>query len=139
MSLCVKINSSAVGTIELSDDTVDKIIFDTDTPNDSNDRSKDLAIGFTVIGKVRRGLVVADDTLNLPKWAMVKPDAKCYAEVTVTVTGPTGITIREITLPNAFVTTYSEKFVDNSGAGTFTLKVKEVVDNNKNVTCQGGF
>ena len=144
MSLSVKINADAVGSIELSEDTVDRIIFDTDTPNDSNDRSKDLAIGFTIIGKIRRGKVVADDTLNLPKWALVKGDEKPYGSVTVTVTGPTGITIRETTLPNAFVTSYVEKFEDANGSsaggiGTFTLKVKEVVDDNKSVTCQGGF
>lgn len=145
MSLNVKIQTEALGTIELSDDSVDKVIFDTDTPNDSNDRSKDLAIGFTIMGKIRRGKVVADDTLNLPKWAMIRGDENCYASITVTVTGPTGITIRQTTLPNVFVTTYTEKFDLSEdangigGVGTFVLKVKEVVDDNKSVTCQGGF
>lgn len=139
MSLSVKINSSAVGSIELSDDTVDRIVFDTDTPNDSRDRSKDLAIGCTIYGKIRRGKVGADDTLNLPKWAMVSSSDNCYADVTITVKAPLGRTIRETMLPNAFVTTYKEKFVDASGTGSFELKIKQLVDDNKNVKVQGGY
>lgn len=139
MSLSVKIVTQSVGTIELSDDTVDRVIFDTDTPNDSRDRSKDLAIGCTVIGKLRKGVSVADDTLNLSKWAMVSSSSNCYGNVTISVLGPKGITIRETVIPNAFVTTYFERFVDLSGTGTFELKLKQLVDDNKNVKVQGGY
>lgn len=138
MGFIVKIEASE--SIQLGLETVETVTFNTDTPNDSNARSTDLGMELIITGKIRASIAgVADDTIKLPKWALVPAeDAKCYGKVTVDVISG-GKTVREITMDTAYVVSYKENFGDESGVGTFTLQVRQKKDMNKNVQYQGGF
>lgn len=135
-----KVKIEANETIQLGLETVEKVIFDTDTPNDSNARSTDLGMGVTIIGKIRANIAgVADETVKLPTWALVPAeDAKCYGKVTVEVIAG-GKVVRQIVLDTAYVVAYKETFGDESGVGTFTLQLKQKKDMNSTVSYQGGF
>ncbi len=135
-----KVKIEANETIELGLETVEKVIFDTDTPNDSNARSTDLGMGVTIIGKIRANVAgVADETVKLPSWALVPAeDANCYGKVTVDVISG-GKVVRQIVLDTAYVVSYEEEFGDVTGVGTFTLQVKQKKDMNTTVSYQGGF
>lgn len=135
-----KVKIEANETIQLGLETVEKVIFDTDTPNDSNARSTDLGMGVTIIGKIRANIAgVADETVKLPTWALVPAeDAKCYGKVTVDVIAG-GKAVRQIVLDTAYVVAYNETFGDESGVGTFTLQLKQKKDMNSTVSYQGGF
>lgn len=135
-----KVKIEANETIQLGLETVEKVIFDTDTPNDSNARSTDLGMGVTIIGKIRANVAgVADETVKLPNWALVPAeDANCYGKVTVEVISG-GKVVRQIILDTAYVVSYKEEFGDVTGVGTFTLQVKQKKDMNATVSYQGGF
>lgn len=135
-----KVKIEANETIQLGLETVEKVIFDTDTPNDSNARSTDLGMGVTIIGKIRANVAgVADETVKLPNWALVPAeDANCYGKVTVEVISG-GKVVRQIVLDTAYVVSYKEEFGDVTGVGTFTLQVKQKKDMNTTVSYQGGF
>ena len=135
-----KVKIEAKETIELGIETVETVVFDTDTPNDSNARSTDLGMGLTITGKIRANIAgVADDTVKIPTWALVPAeDAKCYGKVSVDVISG-GKVVRQIVMDTAYVVSYQEKFGDESGVGTFILKVRQKKDMNNKVEYQGGF
>lgn len=135
-----KVKIEANETIQLGLETVEKVIFNTDTPNDSNARSTDLGMGVTITGKIRANIAgVADETVKLPTWALVPAeDAKCYGKVTIEVIAG-GKVVRQIMLDTAYVVAYKETFGDESGVGTFTLQLKQKKDMNQTVSYQGGF
>ncbi len=135
-----KVKIEAKETIQLGLETVQTVVFDTDTPNDSNARSTDLGMGMTITGKIRANVAgIADESVKLPTWALVPAeDAKCYGKVTVEVISG-GKVVREIVFDTAYVVSYTETFGDESGVGTFKLVVRQKKDMNQNVTYQGGF
>ena len=47
--------------------------------------------------------------------------------------------VRQISIPNAFVVDYVEDFTDESGAGTFSLLIKQKKDKMANLKFEGGF
>ena len=58
-----KVSIEANEKIELGLETVTSVIFDTDTPDDSNARSTDLGMGITIKGKIRANIGgIADDS-----------------------------------------------------------------------------
>lgn len=62
-----KVSIEANEKIELGLETVTSVIFDTDTPDDSNARSTDLGMGITIKGKIRANIGgIADDSIKLP-------------------------------------------------------------------------
>lgn len=139
MGFIVKIEASE--SIELGIETVQKVIFDTDTPNDSNARSTDLGMSLKIIGKIATTVNNGpkDDSLKLAKWALVPAEsAKCYGNVTVDVLSGEMI-VRRITLDTAYVVDYHEYFDDVTGVGTFELLVRQKKDMNANVEYKGGF
>lgn len=135
-----KVKIEAKETIELGLETVETVMFDTDTPNDSNARSTDLGMGMIITGKIRANVMgIADDTVKLPTWALVPAeDAKCYGKVSVDVIAG-GKVVRQIVLDTAYVVSYEETFEDETGVGTFKLHVRQKKDMNANVSYQGGF
>lgn len=135
-----KVTIEANETIQLGLETVETILFDTDTPNDSNARSTDLGMGLTITGKIRANVAgVADETVKLPTWALVPAeDVKCYGKVTVEVISG-GKVVRQIIMDTAYVVSYEETFGDESGVGTFKLALKQKKDMNQKVAYQGGF
>lgn len=135
-----KVTIEAKETIQLGLETVTAVIYDTDTPNDSNARSTDLGMTLTITGKIRANIAgVADETVKLPAWALVPAeDAQCYGKVSVDVISG-GMVVRQIIMDTAYVVAYKETFGDESGVGTFELVVKQKKDMNANVEYQGGF
>lgn len=139
MGFNVKIETNE--TIELGMQAVQKVIFDTDTPNDSNARSTDLGMSLTIIGKILASVNggVADETMKLAKWALVPAEsANCYGNVTVEVLNGEKI-IRKITFNTAYVVDYHEKFDENTGVGTFILLLRQKKDMNNFVEYKGGY
>lgn len=136
-----KVKIEANETIELGLQAVQKVIFDTDTPNDSNARSTDLGMSVKIVGKILAAVNggTADETIKLAKWALVPAeDAKCYGKVTVDVLSGNKV-VREITLNTAYVVDYHETFDDNAGVGTFELLVRQKKDMNEAVEYKGGY
>lgn len=135
-----KVKIEGKETIQLGVETVEKVTFITDTPNDSNARSTDLGLGLLITGKIRAGLGgVADETIKIPTWALVPAeDANCYGKVTVDVISG-GKVVREIVMDTAYIISYNEIFGDESGVGTFELFVRQKKDMNTTVQYQGGF
>lgn len=139
MGFKVKIEASE--TIELGLQAVQKVIFDTDTPNDSNARSTDLGMSLTIVGKILAAVNggVTDETIKLAKWALVPAEsANCYGKVTIDVLSGDKV-VREITLNTAYVVDYHETFDDNAGVGTFELLVRQKKDMNGFVEYKGGY
>lgn len=135
-----KVKIEGKETIQLGVETVEKVTFVTDTPNDSNARSTDLGMSLLISGKIRAGLGgVADETNKIPNWALVPAeDANCYGKVTVDVISG-GKVVREIIMDTAYVISYNEIFGDESGVGKFELLVRQKKDMNTTVQYQGGF
>ena len=135
-----KVTIEANETIQLGLETVESILFDTDTPNDSNARSTDLSMGLTITGKIRANVAgVADDTVKIPTWALIPAeDAKCYGKVSVDVISA-GKVVRQIIMDTAYVVSYEETFGDETGVGKFKLQVRQKKDVNEHVEYQGGF
>lgn len=135
-----KVSIDASEKIELGAETVTSVVFNTDTPNDSNARSTDLGMGLTISGKIRANIGgVADDSVKLPAFALTPAeDQKCYANVTVEVISA-GKVVRQVTMDTAYVVAYNENFSDESGVGTFTIQLRQKKDKNDSVSYQGGF
>ena len=135
-----KVSIEANEKIELGLETVTSVIFDTDTPDDSNARSTDLGMGITIKGKIRANIGgIADDSMKLPAFALTPAEnAKCYANVSVEVISA-GKVVRQITMDTAYVVSYKENFSDESGVGTFTIQLRQKKDKNSSVAYQGGF
>lgn len=129
------------GAIELGERQIKSVQFCTEIPQDSNARATDHGAFMKVRGKMLFDLeaAVEDPTLNLALWSQVSSDeADCYRNVVVTVVSA-GQTVREFTLPNAFVMEYSETLDDETGVGEFYLHVKQKKDLTANVAINSRF
>lgn len=136
-----KVTIEASETIELGLQAVQKVIFDTDTPDDSNARSTDLGMTITVVGKILTPVNggVADTSVKLAKWALVPSESiDCYGKVTVEVLAGNKV-VRQIVLDTAYVVDYREIFNDSAGVGIFELVVRQKKDLNDKVEYKGGF
>lgn len=138
MGFIVKIEAN--DTIELGVDVVKSVVFNTDTPNDSNARSTDLGMGVTIKGKILAKIMGgADETAKLPIWALIPAEnGNCYGKVTIKVIAA-GKCVREIEFSAAYVISYKESFGDESGVGEFTLVLRQKKDLNDEVVYQGGY
>lgn len=118
-----------------------KVIFDSETPKDSNARATDHAMSVKVWGKMLYFLGAADTdhTLGLAQWSQV-PSHKstCYRNLEIEVVSASQV-VRKFTLPQAFVMEYTEELDDENGVGTFYLHAKEKKDENRIVKIEGGF
>ncbi len=139
MGFRVKIEGAE--TIELSIESVETVKVTTDTPKDSNARSKDVGSTMTITGKILTAVDgdPFDSTRQMGLWSLVPAEkADCYRKITVEVVSADQI-IRKITYPNAFVVDYKENFGDTEGIGTFTLVARQKKDKLTNVTIEGGY
>jgi hypothetical protein len=128
-------------SIDLGLESILTVEFETDTPDDSNARSTDLGVTVRVTGKILAAVDgdVADDTMKLTKWALVRAEeADCYRNVTIDVIAASQI-VRQITLPNAFVVDYTESFGDEEGVGQFSILIKQKKDKTAMLRYEGGF
>lgn len=139
MGFRVKIEGAE--TIDLSIESVETVKVTTDTPKDSNARSKDVGSTITITGKILTAVDgdPFDSTRQMGLWSLVPAEkADCYRKITVEVITADQI-IRKITYPNAFVVDYKENFGDTEGIGTFTLVARQKKDKLTAVTIEGGY
>jgi hypothetical protein len=139
MGFRVKIEGAE--TIDLSIESVETVKLTTDTPEDSNARSKDVGSTMVISGKILTAVDgdPFDSTRKMGTWSLVPAEkADCYRKVTVEVISADQI-IRKITYPNAFVVDYKETFGDTEGIGTFELVVRQKKDKLSTVTIEGGY
>lgn len=127
--------------IELGIESVKKVSLKTDTPKDSNARSKDVGSTMVISGKILTALdgEAFDKTRQLGLWSLIPAEkADCYRKVTVDVLSADQI-IRKIFFPNAFVVDYKEHYGDTEGVGTFELIIKQKKDKLDQIKIDGGF
>lgn len=139
MGFRVKIEGAE--TIDLSIESIETVKFTTDTPKDTNARSKDVGSTMVVSGKILTAVDgdPFDSTRQMGTWSLVPAEkADCYRKVTLEVISADQI-IRKITYPNAFVVDYKETFGDTEGIGTFKLVVRQKKDKLSLVTVEGGY
>jgi len=139
MGFRVKIEGAE--TIDLSIESVETVKVTTDTPKDSNARSKDVGSTITITGKILTAVDgdPFDSTRQMGLWSLVPAEkADCYRKITIEVISADQI-IRKFTYPNAFVVDYKENFGDTEGIGTFTLVARQKKDKLTAVTIEGGY
>ncbi|ANF97595.1 MULTISPECIES: hypothetical protein [Paenibacillus] len=128
-------------TIELGMDNIQTVIYDTDTPDDSNARSTDVGSTLRITGKIITATDGdnADDTMKLALWSLVPAEkADCYRKVTLEVIAADQV-IRKIYFPNAFVVDYTEHFGDVEGVGQFSIYIKQKKDKTELAKIEGGY
>ena len=127
--------------IAVDERAITKVVFDSDTPDETNARATDYGLSVKVHGRMLFDLQasVPDPTLDLALWSQV-PSYKgdCYREFELEVIAASQ-TVRKFTLPNAFVMEYAETLDDLTGVGDFYLHVKQKKDQNAVVKIEGGF
>jgi len=139
MGFRVKIEGAE--TIDLSIESVETVKFSTDTPQDTNARSKDVGSTMIITGKILTAVDgdPFDSTRKMGTWSLVPAEkADCYRKITVEVISADQV-IRKITYPNAFVVDYEEHFGDTEGIGTFKLMARQKKDKLSTVTIEGGY
>ncbi|MFX3633309.1 MAG: membrane-associated protease 1 [Candidatus Pristimantibacillus sp.] len=128
-------------TIELGLDNIQKVKYDTDTPDDSNARSTDVGATLRISGKIITATDgdSADDTVKLALWSLVPAEkADAYRKVTLEVIAADQV-VRKVSFPNAFVVDYTEEFGDTEGVGTFSLYIKQKKDKTEYTKIDGGY
>lgn len=136
----LKITGSSA-TVSMDERAITQVVFDSDTPDDSNARATDYGMSLKVSGKMLYALGAGDEdqTLTLAAWSQVPSyKADCYRNVEVEVVSASQV-VRKFTLPEAFVVEYTEVLDDESGVGTFYLHVKQKKDQNAKAAIDGGF
>lgn len=136
-----KVKIEGAETIDLSIESVETVKFSTDTPKDTNARSKDVGTTMAITGKILTAVDgdPFDSTRKMGTWSLVPAEkADCYRKVTVDVISADQV-IRKITYPNAFVVDYREHYGDTEGIGTFELIVRQKKDKLNMVTIEGGY
>ncbi|AKG36032.1 hypothetical protein [Paenibacillus durus] len=128
-------------TIEVGLDNIQKVVYDTDTPDDSNARSTDVGSTLRISGKIITATDgdKADDTMKLALWSLVPAEkADCYRKLTLEVIAADQV-VRKISFPNAFVVDYNESFGDTEGVGTFSIFIKQKKDKTELAKIDGGY
>ncbi len=139
MGFRVKIEGAE--TIDLGIESVETVKFKTDTPEDTNARSKDVGSTMIITGKILTAVDgdAFDNTKKMGTWSLVPAEkADCYRKAAVEVISADQV-IRKITYPNAFVIDYKEHFGDTEGIGTFELVIRQKKDKLNLVTVEGGY
>lgn len=136
-----KLKIEGAETIELGVASILDVRFSTDTPNDSNARSTDLASSIIVTGKILAAVdgADADGTTKLGNWALVPAEkADCYRKLEIEVIAADQV-IRKFSFPNAFVVDYREDYGHTEGIGTFYIHMKQKKDKLPDVKVEGGY
>ena len=136
-----KVSIQGAEQIELGIEDVTKVKYVTNTPKDTNARSKDVGATLYIEGKILAGLegAVIDGPKKMGKWSLVPAEqADAYRKVSVEVIAAGGV-VRKITFPKAFVIDYTEQYGDTEGIGTFLLVVRQKKDKIEDVEVEGGY
>ena len=137
----VRLSIEGSESVKLMETSITGIKFGADIPHDSNARSTDLGSTVLIEGKILAAVngEAADDTSKLARWSLVPAEnLDCYRNVQVDVVNASQI-VRQIVIPNAFVVGYEEDFTDETGAGVFTLLIKQKKDKMVNIAVEGGY
>lgn len=127
--------------IALDERSIKNVVFDSESPKDSNARATDFGVSMKMWGKMlyKLGGEGDDGTLGISKWSVVPSErADCYRNVAVDVISASQV-VRKYEIPNAFVMEYTEEMDDETGVGTFYLHVKQKKDENARVKIEGGY
>lgn len=127
--------------IALDEKSIKNVVFDSESPADSNARATDFGISMKIWGKMiyKQGGEGSDATLELSKWSVVPSErADCYRSAVVEVVSA-GQVVRKYEVSNAFIMEYSEEMDDETGVGTFYLHVKQKKDENDKLKIDGGY
>lgn len=129
-----------IHSADLPQENVKSIKIHTETPRTNDGRGTDTAVTMDVSGPIRSvdDSTIADETINLAKWATEYDEAKSYSKATATAQA-SGQVLRNDVYPNAFVVSYSEKFDVGAGVGTFDLKLRQKKDLLENIENTGGY
>ena len=106
-----------------------------------NARATDFGMGVEIKGRINfsLGAELEDATVAMAEWSLMPSDrAEAYRKAVVQVVSA-GQVVREYTLPNAFIVTYSEELDDESGVGEFVVQLRQKKDCNPKVELKGGF
>ena len=136
-----KVKIEGADSINLDLQVVTSVKYQTNTPKDSNARSKDIGATLYIKGKILAELQgdVHDGPKKMGKWSLVPAEkADAYRNVEVEVHSA-GQVVRKITLPNAFVIDYTEHYGDLEGTGTFELVVRQKKDKIDSTKIDGGY
>ncbi len=115
-------------SIKLQAEIIQKVIFKTDTPDDSQARSTNVGFELRVIGKIIPKGETAAETYKLSLWSLVPAhQADCYRQATLKVINE-GQVVRTIDFPNAFVVDYTEDYNAGDKTGTFNLYLRQKKD-----------
>jgi hypothetical protein len=125
----------------LTEETVEALKFENTSPDDSNARARDTYQTITASGRIRSAADgdLKDSTITAAKWALV-PAAlpTAYQKITATAVAA-GQTTRKYEFSQGFVVNYAEKFTDQAGVGTFTIKIRQKKDQLDQVKVSGGY
>lgn len=128
-------------TIELGSDNIMYVMYESDTPDDSNARASDIGSSLHIKGKIITAVdgEEADDTRKLAVWSLVKAESSdAYRKATLETIAADQV-IRKIYFPNAFVVDYTEEFDHSEGTGKFELVLRQKKDRNEFVEIEGGY
>ena len=133
--------AEGANSFNLSDETITSLKFENTSPNDSDARARDTYQTISATGRIRSAADgdLKDSTIDAAKWSLVPavlPTA--YQKITAAASAA-GQTTRKYEFSQGFVVSYSEKFSDKSGVGTFSMKIRQKKDQLDQVKVSGGY
>ena len=129
-----------IHSANLQQENVSSFSVHTETPRNNDGRGVDTAVTMTLSGPIRSvdERALADETINLARWATEHDDARAYAQATATAVA-SGQVLRNNVYPNAFVVCYTEKFNIGSGVGTYNMVIRQKKDLLDKIENTGGY
>ncbi len=113
---------------------IESLSFRVDTPNDSNARCDDVGKILEITGQIGMG----EPTVELFSWSLLPTsDSKAYRSVEILITGQNSQVLRKLTFEKAFVVDYNESYSKGSGAGMFSIFLKQKKDKNDVIEVTG--
>jgi hypothetical protein len=135
------LKAEGANPFSLTDETVETLKFINNSSDNSNARARDTYQTLAVTGRVRSAADgdIKDETINAAKWSLVPAVLQtAYQKITATAVAA-GQTTRKYEFSQGFVVSYTEKFSDQSGVGTFSVKIRQKKDQLDQVKVSGGY
>jgi len=128
LEMDITVKAEGANAFNVAGETVETLRFSRTTNIDPFDLWHDELRTISVTGKISADLGAdpKDETINAIKWALVPathPGA--YQKISASVVAA-GQAAGQYEFNKGFVLSYSERFTDQSGAGTFSLAVREL-------------
>ena len=138
--MAYKFKLEGVHSANLPQENVKSFVAHTFTPRTNDGRGTDTAVTMTLSGPIRSvdEDTIADETINIAKWATEYDEAKAYSKATATAEA-SGQVLRNDVYPNAFIVSFSEKFDIGAGVGTYTAVLRQKKDLLEGIENTGGY